>query len=362
VIRQAVEIKAKTALWGLLLKYVLPLFLIMGLIIGSAFMVLMLADQWFGSNNSSLEEGTENLSQNVLRHQETIEKYAKEYGVSEYVNVLLAMMMQESGGKGDDPMQASESLCGRVGCIKDSKKSVEQGVKTFSEMLKKAKGDVKTAIQSYNFGSGFIDYVNQNGGHYSKRLAVTFSQAQYKKLAYTGVYSCVRAESLTNQACYGDVGYVDAVMQYYNFNLPMQGKGEWKSPIEGAMDVTSGFGWRTWTDGKREYHKGIDFGCINHVTPVYAASEGKVVYSAFHKNKNGTKGYGNLVILKHGKNLYSGYAHLSESTVRQGQSIKEGQQLGVCGSTGNSTGPHLHFEIKKSKWSKHLNPKSFLGL
>lgn len=325
-------------------------------------MVLMMADQLFGGKNSTLEEGTANVSQNVLKHKSTVEKYAKEYEVSEYVSVLLAMMMQESGGKGEDPMQASESFCGTVGCISDAEVSIKQGVKYFSEMLKRANGDLKTTIQSYNFGSGFIDYVNRNGGNYSKELAVSFSQKQYEKLAHTGLYSCVRPESLVNNACYGDIGYVDAVLQYYDYTLPASGKDHWSSPIKGLKNVTSGFGWRTWSDGSKENHNGIDFGCINHVTPIQAASEGKVVYSGFHKNKNGAAGYGNLVILKHGDNLYSGYAHLSEANVRKGESIKSGQNIGVCGSTGNSTGPHLHFEIKESKWSDHLNPNTLLGL
>jgi murein DD-endopeptidase MepM/ murein hydrolase activator NlpD len=362
LIRQAVEVKVKTALWAWVLKYLLPIILFVGLLFGSAFMVLMMADQLFGSKSNTLEEGTANVSQNVLKHKSTVEKYAEEYEVSEYVSVLLAMMMQESGGKGDDPMQASESFCGSVGCIKDTEKSIEQGVKYFSAMLKKADGDLKTTIQSYNFGSGFIDYVNRNGGKYSKELAVSFSKKQYEKLAHTGLYSCVRSESLANNACYGDVGYVDAVLQYYDFTLPTSGNGEWSSPIKGLKGITSGFGWRTWSDGRREHHKGIDFGCINHVTPIQAASEGKVVYSGFHKNKNGAAGYGNLVILRHGDNLYSGYAHLSQANVRKGESIKSGQNIGVCGSTGNSTGPHLHFEIKQSKWSNHLNPNTLLGL
>ncbi|WP_062231868.1 M23 family metallopeptidase [Fictibacillus sp. FJAT-27399] len=154
----------------------------------------------------------------------------------------------------------------------------------------------------------------------------------------------------------------DVVLKYYDFTSPVSGKGKWTFPIEGAVDVTSGFGSRKWDDESKENHKGLDFGCINHVTPIYAARQGRVVYSQFHKNKSGAPGYGNLVILQHGKGLYSGDAHLSETSVRKGQAIKEGQQIGVCGSKGHSTGPHLHFEVKTSEWGGHLNPKSVLGL
>ncbi|MGG1575567.1 M23 family metallopeptidase, partial [Fictibacillus sp. NRS-1165] len=212
------------------------------------------------------------------------------------------------------------------------------------------------------FGGGFIDYVNQRGGHYTKELAMNFSKRQYQKLAHTGIYHCIRPEAVPVNACYGDVGYVDAVLKYYDFTSPVQGKGKWTTPIEGAVEVTSGFGTRTWSDGTKKNHKGLDFGCINRVTPIYAARQGKVIYSEFHKNKNGAPGYGNLVILQHGKGLYTGYAHLFETNVRKGQAIKEGQQIGVCGSTGHSTGPHLHFEVKTSEWGGHLNPQSVLGL
>src|SRR5699024_12453685 len=73
------------------------------------------------------------LTKKVKEYEPTIEKYAKEHGFKNHVDTLLAMMMQESGGRGEDPMQSSESYCGEIGCIDNPEKSIDQGVKYFAE-------------------------------------------------------------------------------------------------------------------------------------------------------------------------------------------------------------------------------------
>jgi murein DD-endopeptidase MepM/ murein hydrolase activator NlpD len=363
VLKQAMDVKAKSVGLGLFLKLILPFLIVAGILYGTVLMILFFAN-WFVHDDpeSIIGEGIANVSPEVLRYKPTVENYAKEYGVEEYVGIILALMMQESGGRGDDPMQASESYCGQVGCITDPELSIKQGVQYFSQVLQKANGDVKLALQSYNFGQGFIDYVNERGGKYTKTLAIEFSAMMYDKLAHTGHYRCVRPEAIPYGACYGDIGYVDAVLQYYDFTLTVTGNGEWAFPIGGAMDITSPYGWRTWPDGRREFHRGIDFACINYVTPIYSVSDGRVIYAQFHTNRDGTPGYGNLVMVQHGKKLISAYAHMSDITVKEGQTIKKGQQVGVCGNTGHSTGPHLHFEVKSEMWSGQQNPISLFSL
>src|SRR5690625_4080767 len=104
------------------------------------------------------------ISEEIRELQPMVEKYAEEYRVSDHADILLAMMMQESGGRGDDPMQSSESYCGEVGCIDDPELSIKQGVYYLSQTLEAANGDIELAVQSYNFGKGFIDYVEKNAG------------------------------------------------------------------------------------------------------------------------------------------------------------------------------------------------------
>jgi murein DD-endopeptidase MepM/ murein hydrolase activator NlpD/muramidase (phage lysozyme) len=108
-----------------------------------------------------------------------------------------------------------------------------------------------------------------------------------------------------------------------------------RSPIkEGDAVFTSGYGWR-W--GK--IHGGVDLaGPVG--TPIYAASNGKVTYARWNDG-----GYGNLVIIMSPENIETLYAHLETINCSEGQQVTIGQQIGEMGSTGFSTGPHLHFEV-----------------
>lgn len=117
--------------------------------------------------------------------------------------------------------------------------------------------------------------------------------------------------------------------------------GDLVAPVAGA--VTSGFGYRDsfMTDSgemSSSYHAGIDIGA-GYGTPVGAAGAGTVTMAGW----NG--GYGNTVMIDHGNGLASMYAHLSEIMTSVGQMVSAGQTIGLVGSTGNSTGAHLHFGL-----------------
>lgn len=119
-----------------------------------------------------------NLSGEVLSYKAMVESYCNQLGISEYANYLLAIMMVESGGKGNDVMQSSESL-GLPPNSLNPEKSIEQGCKYFAELLAKAQEkecDISTVIQSYNYGGGFIDYVTENGQMYTFELAQEFAE------------------------------------------------------------------------------------------------------------------------------------------------------------------------------------------
>lgn len=155
----------------------------------------------------------------VEQYRPLIETYANEYGLEHEVETLLAIMMQESGGRGNDPMQASESLCGEVGCITEPEQSIEQGVAYFKKTLEVAEGDLKLAIQSYNFGVGFIPYVLEREGKYTEELAIQFSQEMYERAEDQSIYSCKRKEAKQYDACYGDILYVRDVLGYRDIFL-----------------------------------------------------------------------------------------------------------------------------------------------
>lgn len=152
------------------------------------------------------------INQEVLDYQPLIEKYAEKYHVEDYTDVLMAMMMQESGGHGEDPMQSSESYCGEIGCIDDPELSIEQGVYYFAQNMEEADGELELAVQSYNFGKGFISYAEENAGSYSQEVAIDFSKKMYRE--DRSMYSCLREEAKQYDACYGDIYYLRDVMAY----------------------------------------------------------------------------------------------------------------------------------------------------
>lgn len=117
-----------------------------------------------------------------------------------------------------------------------------------------------------------------------------------------------------------------------------RGTGSMMWPVDGT--VTSGFGWRIHPIlGRRIFHTGIDIAAASG-TPIWAADSGTVVYATW------VSGYGNTVALDHGDGLSTLYAHQSSVAVSYGQRVKKGQVIGYVGSTGYSTGPHLHFEVR----------------
>lgn len=122
-------------------------------------------------------------------------------------------------------------------------------------------------------------------------------------------------------------------------------------PVDGM--VTDGFGWRTHPiTGEQQFHSGIDIGA-GEGTPVLAAGAGEVVQAGW----NG--GYGNSVTLDHGNGLETLYGHLSQVLVQVGQMVSQLEKIGLVGSTGNSTGPHLHFEI--SQGGSVIDPGAIWG-
>ncbi|OZU87003.1 hypothetical protein CIL03_19120 [Virgibacillus indicus] len=156
------------------------------------------------------------ISGEVEDYRPVVEKFAREYQVSDYVDVLLAMMMQESGGRGNDPMQSSESYCGVRNCIEDPELSIKQGVYYFSKAMEEADGELELAIQSYNFGRGFIDYVQEKSGTFTQEIAIDFSKKMYENDPDKEKYRCLRDGARELSACYGDIYYVRSVMEYKN--------------------------------------------------------------------------------------------------------------------------------------------------
>lgn len=127
-------------------------------------------------------------------------------------------------------------------------------------------------------------------------------------------------------------------------------EGAWRWPAPGYKRITSRFGWRSWSNS---YHKGIDIGAPMGAN-IIASKAGTIVTSSYDAN-----GYGNYVIIDHGGGYLSVYGHLKTRLVSVGQNVNSGQTIGYCGSTGRSTGPHLHFEIRVNGSAQ--NPTNYVS-
>ena len=153
---------------------------------------------------------------------------------------------------------------------------------------------------------------------------------------------------------------VDALALTAPTKIPFdtQAIGGYRIPIAKPITVSSEFGMRVHPiTGVLQLHNGIDLVNGNPNTPILAANSGKVVQASGEYYD----WYGNYVVIQHSDGLYTGYAHLSRIDVTAGQTVTAGQQLGLMGTTGPSTGEHLHFQFMKKFWpsgdSDFMNPR-----
>lgn len=154
------------------------------------------------------------VSAEVEAYEPLIRQYAKQHGIAEYTELIKAVMMQESGGRGSDPMQASE--CGyntryphTPNGITDPEYSIDVGIQNLAACLRAAEVEnlidmerIKLALQGYNFGNGYISWAKTNYGGYSYANAVEFSAIQAERLGWDS---------------YGDTQYVSHVLRYYPY-------------------------------------------------------------------------------------------------------------------------------------------------
>ncbi len=265
--------------------------------------------------------------------------YAAQHGIPEYVDLIKAVMMQESGGNvelvGGDVMQCAEGMGLPVGTPVDPERSIDFGTSIIANNLQLAgatgPGDIphiSLALQGYNFGNGYISWALARGG-YSKDNAREFSIWQAGIHGWSG---------------YGDIDYVDHVLRYY----PLAA-----NPLGGASAIAEGrfafpFPGHTWDTYPG--HNGIDISFADcYGEPVYACAPGTVRYiqdgwTPAHGVSN-MWSFGNCVVVDHTEGWQSVYAHLSRLAVTPGTPIRQGQLVGYIGSTGNSTGPHLHLAL-----------------
>jgi cell wall-associated NlpC family hydrolase len=188
---------------------ILPLLLL--IIIASVTQIIIIGSNSDNYDSSGVNMGSSNVSAEVLAWKPEVEKYAKQFGVSQYVNLILAIIQQESGGTSIDVMQSSEGAFNTKypkipNGITDPDYSFFCGIQEFKAAITNAgvenindTKNISLALQTYNFGQGFIGFAKSKGG-YSLANAQEFSDIQAKKNGWSS---------------YGDVNYVAHVFNYY---------------------------------------------------------------------------------------------------------------------------------------------------
>lgn len=186
------------------------------------------------------------VSEEVEAYTPIIRVYANQYGIGEYVELVKAIMMQESGGQGLDPMQASESGYNTryprtPNAITDPEYSIEVGIQTVADSLQQAEVEspvdmenIRLALQGYNFGNGFIPWARENYGGYSAIAAIEFSNYMAAQLGWSG---------------YGDKQYPAHVLRYYPFGRAFTAEGN-QAIVEIALTQVGNVGgepyWSWW--------------------------------------------------------------------------------------------------------------------
>lgn len=299
-----------------------------------------------------------------------LEKYTKLYGISDYIGLAYALIMVENPGTDgtDDIMQSSESAGYPGPGYLTGEASVNQGCKHLAQQIKNGQDqnvDIWGVMQGYNFGSAYIPWLSNRGGVNTTDLAEVYSRTVVApSLGNTtgATYPYVNAVSQADGRTYlyvngGNFHYAAMIRQYVKVN---ESSG-YVVPISKPVTVTSEFGYRYHPiTGSYELHNGIDLVNGNATTPIYASAAGEVVISGSYPDW-----YGNYVVIKHSDGLYTGYAHQSQLRVSVGDTVNQGQQIGNMGTTGPSTGPHLHFQFfTNGPWpsnSDFINPREHIN-
>ncbi|MFA1782411.1 lysozyme family protein [Bacillus velezensis] len=194
-------------------KYAVTFASVSILIFAGAFFTFLGSDSSGGGDS-----GTATVNEKVAKWKPVVSQFADKYGIPDYVDVILAIIMVETGGDSPDIMQSSESMGLPPNSISDPTQSIQVGVKYFAETVKDAKQkkvDYWTPVQSYNFGTGFNNYVQKHGKKYTFELASDFAkmQANGAKTKYTNPVADFNGNF---RYSYGNMYYVKLVQQYLN--------------------------------------------------------------------------------------------------------------------------------------------------
>ena len=230
--------------------------------------------------------------------------------------------------------------------IAEADKEILDELKVKSQVLADRKD--RLGLQKRNLGEIVSDYAKQALAIAKEKIS---QEQTAQKLQTQRAFFEQAEQQLENESHRLESQIMEMETTNKRTNVPMtQGSGNMAMPLQ--AQITSPFGWRKHPIfHMRKFHTGVDLAGPNH-SAIRAADSGNVLYTGWYG------GYGKVVIVSHGGGMATLYAHLSRTAVSAGDNVQKGDVIAYEGTTGFSTGPHLHFEVRVN--GKPNNPLNFV--
>ena len=278
---------------------------------------------------SSIDENQAKLDENKRQHEQRMKIYGKRLreiymsGQMNYLDVLLgANNFAEFSSR---VYLLQKIISSDIKMLDEIQKATEE-INARQEKLAAEMQEIKITQAELAEKQARVDEVREQRAYilYKAEEKEQESEYEYERLLALSENVAAMIRNLES----GNSGYVPPESSDSGFMWPCRG------------EITSYYGWRTHPIfGTTKYHSGMDI-AVDYGTPIHAANNGTVIYSGW------LGGYGNAVMIDHGGGLVTLYAHNDSLTVYEGQYVNRGTVIAYAGSTGWSTGPHCHFEVR----------------
>lgn len=282
---------------------------------------------------SELEQKISETNADITVHEEEIQKtnekfidrmrMAHEDGTASYIEMLLEA----------ESISDFLSRMERVNAMLEYDRTLKQNYQAEKETLEKEKADLSLSVQLQQETLTQLEKDKADAEKQSAQAASYYNTLQSDTAAYQAQYNKAKAEEDALDAEL--TKYLKSIQEQNSSQVTADGEYMWPLPVgQGYISCTYGG-----KDPGGRPHYALDI-AIAYGTPIYAANDGTVLTATWHSS------YGYYIVIDHGNGISTLYAHCSSLKVSAGQTVKKGQTIGGVGSTGYSTGNHLHFEVR----------------
>ncbi len=323
----------------------------------------------YEEKQGALDETLARISENENKLRETEEDYKVKHGILEkrvrdiYINGQISYIDVLFGATDFSDFLTRADLLKRVimqdselvnvvlkyqNEIKEVGKQLEADRRIQSELAQKAEAAKEIRLEKVARQQELIDRMKNDKAVYDRQYdEMMAASKQVEEMIRQSKYRAAAEEERRRRESAERQNSGGGSSQSY---VAPQGSGQMIWPINGP--ITSPFGWRTHPIfGSKRFHSGLDIGG-DYGMPIHAAASGVVSHSGW------IGGYGNTIMIDHGGGIVTLYGHNQSLAVSVGQSVSRGQVIAYCGSTGNSTGPHCHFEVRRN--GEPVSPYNYL--